>query len=63
MTKAAGTVDQIPSAAISMAVDTISNTALKLGLIVVLGGGRFRALAGLGLIAFAAVSALLLFLR
>jgi uncharacterized membrane protein (DUF4010 family) len=64
MTRAAGTLDQIPNAAISTAVGTISNTVLKLGLIAVLGGGRLRKLAVLGLIAFAAVSALLLlFLR
>ena len=60
MTRAVTANNQIPNAVIATTVGTISNTALKLGLVVVLGEGRFRTLAVFGLVAFAAVSAFLL---
>lgn len=55
MAKAAGTADQVETAALATAVGVLSNNFLKLGIAIVVGRARFRVLAasGLGLLALA----------
>ena len=56
MTRLAGDASQVPVAAVAVGIGVLSNTVLKLGAVLLLGGGPFRRRAGLALLALAAAS-------
>jgi uncharacterized membrane protein (DUF4010 family) len=58
MTRLAAAPDLVGTAALAMAIGVLSNTALKLGLALVLGTGDYRRRAALGLFALGAASGL-----
>ncbi|MBK5291275.1 MAG: MgtC/SapB family protein [Acidobacteriia bacterium] len=62
MAKAASTVDQVSTAALATALGILANNALKLGVAIAFGRGRFRTLAtsGLGGLALATALAIVL---